>query len=183
MLLWSPQLKVAHVTTHKGLLDAIEGITPERVLSVIRMLYASLTRAGYSAPKIAVAAINPHAGENGLFGRGEEAEKIVPAMDQAKREGIEVFGPVPADTVFFRAARGEFDAVIAMYHDQGHIPVKVLGFEAGVNITIGLPFIRTSVDHGTAFDIAGTGKADETSLIEAIHQAVVLSGNASKTKQ
>lgn len=179
MMLWSPKLKVVHVTTHKGLLDAIGSITWERVLSVIQMSHTAMQSYGIQAPRIAVAAINPHAGEEGLFGHGEEEDKIHPALQEARNRGIVVDGPVPADTVFFRAVRGDFDVVVAMYHDQGHIPVKVLGFEAGVNITVGLPFIRTSVDHGTAFDIAGTGKADEKSLIEAMRQAAVMARHRS----
>jgi 4-hydroxy-L-threonine phosphate dehydrogenase PdxA len=131
-------------------------------------------RPGYAIPKICVCGINPHAGENGLFGYGEEEEKIVPAVRKAQEEGIKVTGPLPADTLFFRAVRGDFDIVVAMYHDQRHGPIKVLGLEADVNITVGLPIIRTSVDHGTAFDIAGKGIADELSLKEAIRQAVDL---------
>jgi 4-hydroxythreonine-4-phosphate dehydrogenase len=118
--------------------------------------------------------INPHAGENGLFGHGEEEEKVIPAVKECRAEGIDVYGPLPADTVFFRAVRGDFDLVVAMYHDQGHGPVKVLGLHAGVNITIGLPVVRTSVDHGTAFDIAGTGKADHASMVQALRQAIEL---------
>jgi 4-hydroxythreonine-4-phosphate dehydrogenase len=133
-----------------------------------------LAAAGAEAPRIAVCGINPHAGEDGLFGRGEEAEKIAPAVARARDEGIDVHGPLPADTLFFRARRGDFDLVVAMYHDQGHGPVKVLGLEAGVNVTVGLPFVRTSVDHGTAFDIAGTGKADERSMVQAMRDAVAL---------
>jgi 4-hydroxythreonine-4-phosphate dehydrogenase len=121
-----------------------------------------------------VCGINPHAGENGLFGRGEEAAKIVPAVERAIAEGIDARGPLPADTAFFRAGRGDFDLVVAMYHDQGHAPIKMLGLDVGVNITVGLPVVRTSVDHGTAFDIAGTGEADEASMLEAIRQAVTL---------
>ena len=135
-----------------------------------------LRQAGVPRRKIGVCGINPHAGENGLFGRGEEASKITPAIARCREQGIDVEGPLPADTLFFRAARGDFDMVVAMYHDQGHGPVKVLGIEAGVNITVGLPVIRTSVDHGTAFDIAGTGKADERSLLEALRQAAALAG-------
>jgi 4-hydroxythreonine-4-phosphate dehydrogenase len=116
-----------------------------------------------------------------LFGRGEEEEKITPGLDKARAEDIDVHGPLPADTVFFRASRGDFDLVVAMYHDQGHGPVKVLGLEAGVNITVGLPVIRTSVDHGTAFDIAGTGTADERSMVEALRQAAELAAPASET--
>ena len=126
---------------------------------------------GIPNPKIAVLAINPHAGENGLFGRGEEAEKITPAIKVLQADGIDARGPVPADTAFFLAGRGDYDLVVAMYHDQGHGPVKVLGLEAGVNITVGLPVIRTSVDHGTAFDIAGKGIADPGSMLEALRQA------------
>ncbi|MGI1692076.1 4-hydroxythreonine-4-phosphate dehydrogenase PdxA [Thermoanaerobacter uzonensis] len=174
MMLSAPRLKVIHVTTHVGLVDAVKMINPERVYTVIKLAYNTLKKAGYSNPRIAVCGINPHAGENGLFGYGEEEGKIVPAIQKAQTENIKVTGPLPADTVFFRAIRGEFDIVVAMYHDQGHIPIKVLGFETGVNITVGLPFIRTSVDHGTAFDIAGKGIADEKSMKEAIRQAVEL---------
>jgi 4-hydroxythreonine-4-phosphate dehydrogenase len=171
MMLSAPNLKVIHVTTHVGILDAVKMIEPERVYNVIRMAYETLQKAGYAVPRIAVCGINPHAGENGLFGYGEEEEKIIPAVERARKEGIEVVGPLPADTLFFRTTRGDFDIVVAMYHDQGHGPVKVLGLEAGVNITVGLPIIRTSVDHGTAFDIAGKGIADEQSLKEALRQA------------
>ncbi|MCP2033426.1 4-hydroxythreonine-4-phosphate dehydrogenase [Planomicrobium sp. HSC-17F08] len=174
MMLSAPNLKVIHVTTHVGIIDAIDMITPERVLHVIQLAHDTLTKAGIEKPKIAVCGINPHAGENGLFGYGEEEEKVIPAVEKAKAAGIDVQGPLPADTLFFRTVRGDFDIVVAMYHDQGHAPVKVLGLEAGVNITVGLPIIRTSVDHGTAFDIAGTGKADEKSLVEALRQAVEL---------
>lgn len=149
-------------------------IQPDRVYRVIRLAHDTLSRAGIAKPRIAVCGINPHAGENGLFGNGEEEEKVVPAVEKAKEEGIDVEGPLPADTLFFRAVRGDFDIVVAMYHDQGHGPVKVLGLDAGVNITVGLPIIRTSVDHGTAFDIAGTGQADEKSMVAAIQQAVEL---------
>lgn len=172
MMLSSPKLKVIHVTTHLGLVDAIDAIQPARVFTVIQLAHDALRAAGYAAPRIAVCALNPHAGENGLFGRGEEEERIIPAINQAKKQGIAVFGPLAADSVFYQAVQGEYDIVVAMYHDQGHIPVKVLGFETGVNITVGLPFIRTSVDHGTAFDIAGKGIASESSLLEALVQAV-----------
>lgn len=174
MMLTAPKMRVIHVTTHMGLLDAIERIDAPLVYRTIRRGHHTLTSAGVEYPTIAVCGINPHAGENGLFGRGEEEAKIVPAVEQARDEGIDVLGPLPADTVFFRAGRGDFDLVVAMYHDQGHGPVKVLGLDIGVNITVGLPVIRTSVDHGTAFDIAGTGKADERSLIEALRQAAAL---------
>src|SRR5699024_1078804 len=174
MMLSAPKLKVIHVTTHVGLLEAVRMIQPDRVYRVIRLAHDALSRAGIAKPRIAVCGINPHAGENGLFGNGEEEEKVVPAVEKAKEEGIDVEGPLPADTLFFRAVRGDFDIVVAMYHDQGHGPVKVLGLDAGVNITVGLPIIRTSVDHGTAFDIAGTGQADEKSMVAAIQQAVEL---------
>jgi 4-hydroxythreonine-4-phosphate dehydrogenase len=174
MMLSTPKMRVIHVTTHIGLLDAIERIEPGLVERTIRRGHDALLKAGVASPHVGVCGINPHAGEHGLFGRGEEELKIQPAIDSARRSGIDVEGPLPADTLFFRAGRGDFDLVVAMYHDQGHGPVKVLGLEAGVNITIGLPFVRTSVDHGTAFDIAGTGKADERSLIEALRQAVQL---------
>ncbi len=174
MMLATPKMRVIHVTTHIGLLDAIEKIEPALVERTIRRGHDALVRSGMARPRIAVCAINPHAGEGGLFGRGEEETKIIPGIKAARARGIEVEGPLPADTLFFRAGRGDFDLVVAMYHDQGHGPVKVLGLEAGVNITIGLPFVRTSVDHGTAFDIAGTGKADERSLVQAMRDAVAL---------
>jgi 4-hydroxythreonine-4-phosphate dehydrogenase len=174
MMLSTPKLKVIHVTTHIGLIDAIARIEPGLVERTIARGQETLVRAGIARPRIGVCAINPHAGENGLFGRGEEAEKIEPAVRACQARGWDVQGPLPADTLFFRAARGDFDLVVAMYHDQGHGPVKVLGIEEGVNITVGLPVIRTSVDHGTAFDIAGTGRADERSLLAALRQAAEL---------
>lgn len=174
MMLSAPKLRVIHVTTHVGLIKAVELINPTRVYNVIKLADQTLKKAGITSPKIAVCGINPHAGENGLFGNGEEEEKIIPAVQKAVSEGIEVVGPLPADTLFFRATRGDFDIIVAMYHDQGHGPIKVLGLESGVNITVGLPIIRTSVDHGTAFDIAGKGIASEESLVEAIRQAIEL---------
>jgi 4-hydroxythreonine-4-phosphate dehydrogenase len=178
MMLVSSKLRVIHVTTHIGLLDAIEKIEPGLVERVIARGHDVLIRAGIANPKIGVCAINPHAGENGLFGRGEEASKIAPAIAACQGRGWDVRGPLPADTLFFLAGRGDYDMVVAMYHDQGHGPIKVLGLEAGVNITVGLPVIRTSVDHGTAFDIAGKGIADERSLVEALHQAADLAPEA-----
>jgi 4-hydroxythreonine-4-phosphate dehydrogenase len=175
MMLSTPKLRVVHVTTHIGLLDAIAKIEPGLVERTISRGYGALKRAGIADPRIGVCAINPHAGENGLFGHGEEAAKITPAVEACRQKGWSVEGPLAADTLFFLAQRGDFDMVVAMYHDQGHGPVKVLGLEAGVNITLGLPVVRTSVDHGTAFDIAGTGKADERSMMEALKQAVELS--------
>lgn len=171
MMLVAPKLRVIHVTTHIGLLDAIRRIEPGLVQRTIERAHETLLRAGISSPRIGVCGINPHAGENGLFGYGEEEEKIVPAVEALRERGWDVEGPLPADTLFFRAGRGDFDVVVAMYHDQGHGPVKVMGLEAGVNVTVGLPVIRTSVDHGTAFDIAGKGIADERSMLEALKQA------------
>jgi 4-hydroxythreonine-4-phosphate dehydrogenase len=178
MMLMAPGLRVIHVTTHIGLLHAIERIEPGLVERTIRRGHEAVQRAGIAKPRIAVCGINPHAGENGLFGSGEEAGKILPAILRCRADGILVEGPLPADTLFFLARRGDYDLVVAMYHDQGHGPVKVLGLEAGVNITVGLPFVRTSVDHGTAFDIAGKGIADEQSLLEAIAQALQMTGVA-----
>jgi 4-hydroxythreonine-4-phosphate dehydrogenase len=175
MMLVADKLRVIHVTTHIGLLDAIKKIEPGLVERTIARGHDTLVRAGMEAPRIGVCAINPHAGENGLFGHGEEAEKILPAVKSQQALGRLVEGPLPADTLFFRAGRGDFDLVVAMYHDQGHGPVKVMGLEAGVNITVGLPLIRTSVDHGTAFDIAGKGIADEGSMLEALRAAIELS--------
>ncbi len=174
MMLVAPKLRVIHVTTHMGLLDAIERIDAPLVERVIGRAHQMLSRAGIQDPRIGVCGINPHAGENGLFGRGEEATKIEPAVRNARARGWSVRGPLPADTLFFLAARGDYDIVVAMYHDPGHGPIKVLGLEAGVNITVGLPMVRTSVDHGTAFDIAGQGVADERSLVEALRQAAEL---------
>lgn len=171
MMLSTPKIRVIHVTTHIGLVDAIRKINPDLVERTIRRGHEALVRAGIPNPKIGVCAINPHAGENGLFGQGEEAEKIEPGVKAAQAAGINAVGPLPADTLFFLAGRGDYDLVVAMYHDQGHGPVKVLGIEAGVNITVGLPVIRTSVDHGTAFDIAGKAIADSRSMVEALHQA------------
>jgi 4-hydroxythreonine-4-phosphate dehydrogenase len=177
MMLSSPTLKVIHVTTHIGLLDAVAKIEPGLVERTIRRGYDALVRSGTANPKIGVCGINPHAGENGLFGYGEEDLKIVPAVELLRAEGIDVHGPLPADTAFFLAGRGDYDLIVAMYHDQGHGPVKVLGLEAGVNITVGLPVIRTSVDHGTAFDIAGKGIAEPGSMIEALRQAAELAAS------
>lgn len=174
MMLTAPNLRVIHVTTHIGLIDAIERIEPGLVERTIARGYGVLERSGVARRRIGVCGINPHAGENGLFGRGEEEEKIVPAIAACRAKGWDVEGPLPADTLFFRAGRGDFDMVVAMYHDQGHAPIKLLGIEAGVNITVGLPVIRTSVDHGTAFDRAGLGTADERSLLEALRQAANL---------
>ncbi|THG89463.1 4-hydroxythreonine-4-phosphate dehydrogenase [Alkalihalobacillus alcalophilus ATCC 27647 = CGMCC 1.3604] len=176
MMLTTPNLKVIHLTTHMGLIEAIESINPERTYKVVKLAHDTLSKAGFDNPRIAVCGINPHAGENGLFGNGEEEEKLEPGIKKAQNEGMNVIGPLPADTLFFRAGRGDFDMVVACYHDQGHAPIKVMGIEDGVNITVGLKggIIRTSVDHGTAFDIAGKNIAAETSMIAAIESAYEL---------
>ncbi|WP_205704887.1 4-hydroxythreonine-4-phosphate dehydrogenase PdxA [Kineococcus indalonis] len=174
MMLTTPRIKVIHVTTHVGLIDAVARIEPGLVERTIRRGHEALVRSGTPAPRIGVCAINPHAGEDGLFGYGEEAEKIAPGIEAARAAGVDAVGPLPADTAFFLGGRGDYDLVVAMYHDQGHGPVKVLGIEAGVNITVGLPVIRTSVDHGTAFDIAGTGRVEVGSMVEALRQATEL---------
>jgi 4-hydroxythreonine-4-phosphate dehydrogenase len=170
MMLVTDELKVIHVSTHVSLREAIERVKPERELAVMRLAHDALRKLGVENPKVAVAGLNPHAGENGLFGT-EDLEHIAPAVEGAREEGIEATGPWPPDTVLMRARRGEFDVVVVQYHDQGHIPVKLMGFDTGVNVTVGLPFFRTSVDHGTAFDIAGTGKADPASMQAAIDLA------------
>ncbi|MER6093168.1 4-hydroxythreonine-4-phosphate dehydrogenase PdxA [Streptomyces bluensis] len=175
MMLSTPKVKVIHVTTHIGLIDAVNRIEPGLVERTVRRGHEAMVRAGVPQPRIGVCGINPHAGENGLFGYGEEEEKIVPALEVLRADGIDARGPLPADTAFFLASRGDYDLIVAMYHDQGHGPVKVLGIEAGVNLTVGLPVIRTSVDHGTAFDIAGTGRADARSMVEALRQAAEMS--------
>jgi 4-hydroxythreonine-4-phosphate dehydrogenase len=171
MLLTAPKLRVVHVSTHVSLSEAVKRVTSQRVEEVIDLAYRSCQALGIAAPRIAVAGLNPHAGEGGLFG-DEEAQEVVPAVQRARQRGLNVSDPLPGDTVFLRAVKGEFDIVVAMYHDQGHIPMKLLAFDNGVNVSIGLPIIRTSVDHGTAFDIAGTGKARPDSLLAAIDVAV-----------
>ena len=174
MMLVSGQLRITHVTTHVSLHEAIEMVRPERILTVIRLTDEAVRQMSVNKPRIAVAGLNPHAGESGLFG-DEEAKYIKPAIEAACRQGMNVAGPFPPDSVFFRASEGQFDAVIAMYHDQGHIAIKMLGITQGVNVTLGLPIIRTSVDHGTVFGKAGKGTADPTSLIEAIKLATAMS--------
>ncbi len=172
MMLVAGSLRVIHVTTHMSLLDVCRGLNQDRVKTVIRIAHDVVQRLGVASPRIAVAGLNPHASEQGLFG-DEEARVIIPAVEDMKAAGLNVTGPWPPDTVFLRAYRGEFDIVVAMYHDQGHIPVKMLGFESGVNITAGLPIIRTSVDHGTAFDIAWKGIANPRNMREAIDLAAL----------
>ena len=175
MMLANDELKTVLVSIHLSLREAIEAVTFEQVLQTLQMTHQSVRSASGGPPRIAVAGLNPHAGEGGLFGR-EEIDIIAPAIAQARAEGIDVSGPFAPDTVFMRARAGagkagEFDVVVAMYHDQGLIPVKYLGVEQGVNVTLGLPLVRTSPDHGTAFDIAGKGIADASSLLAAIRMA------------
>jgi len=170
MMLANEELRTVLVTIHCSLRDAIERITRTNVLETLRITGAALKRIGFDAPRIAVAGLNPHAGEGGLFG-DEEIRHIAPAIADARAEGWDATGPYAPDTVFMRARRGEFDVVVAMTHDHGLIPVKYLGVEEGVNVTLGLPFVRTSPDHGTAFDIAGRGVADPASLGAALAMA------------
>jgi len=172
-MLATPGLRVVHVTRHVPLREVPVHITRKRVLETIRLTDVGLRGMGIPHPRLAVAALNPHGGDEGLLGQ-EEIEAIGPAVEAAQAEGIEAHGPIPADSVFFRAIRGEFDVVVAMYHDQGHIPVKTHGFERSVTVTLGLPIVRTSVDHGTAFDIAWQGVASEESLVEAVRLAARL---------
>lgn len=179
MLLAHGKLRVVHVSTHVSLREACERVKQARVLEVIRLARDACQSIGIAAPRVAVAGLNPHAGEGGLFGR-EEIEEILPAIRQAQAEGIDAIGPIPPDSVFSRALGGGYDIVVAMYHDQGHIPIKTAGFRfdgesadiGGVNITYGLPIIRVSVDHGTAFDIAWQNRADPKSLVESIDYAI-----------
>ena len=169
MMLASKDFRVTHVSTHCSLRQAVERCTTPRILDVIRITHAALRQMGLDDPLIGVAGLNPHCGENGLFG-SEETEQIQPAIDLARGEGLRIYpAPLPPDTVFVRMAqKREFDAVVAQYHDQGHIAAKLVDFWGGVNITLGLPIVRTSVDHGTAFDIAGTGQANPASLLNAL---------------
>lgn len=184
MMLAHENLRVVHVSTHVSLREACDRVKKDRVLEVIRIANQACRNLGIENPKIGVAGLNPHSGENGLFGR-EEIDEIIPAIEAAKEEGMVVDGPVPPDTIFSKARGGWYDIVVAMYHDQGHIPLKVVGFVynqkeakwdavAGVNITLGLPIVRASVDHGTAFDQAGQGVANELSLENAIEYGVLL---------
>lgn len=182
MLLASKQLRVIHVSTHVSLREACDRVKKERVLKVIKLAQEGMRQLGYSDPKIAVAGLNPHCSENGLFGTEEEKE-ILPAIQEARALGIDVYGPESPDTVFVKCQAGQYDIVVAMYHDQGHIPLKLSGFQynliedkyesvSGINCTIGLPIVRTSVDHGTAFGKAGEGRANEESMLDAIFAGV-----------
>ncbi len=182
MLLASKNIHVIHVSTHCSLREACDRVKKDRVLSVIRLAQSGMQELGYQNPKIAVAGLNPHCSENGLFGT-EEAKEILPAIEKARDEGIDVYGPESPDTVFVKCQAGQYDIVVAMYHDQGHIPLKLSGFQydlredkyssvSGINCTIGLPIVRTSVDHGTAFGKAGEGRANEESMLDAIFAGV-----------
>ena len=172
-MLISGGLRVVHLTTHRSLRRACDAVTKESVLSMVALTDESFRAWGFAQPRIGVAALNPHASDGGLIGDEEERE-IAPAVASARERGIEATGPVPADIVFHQAIEGRYDAVLAMYHDQGHIPVKVHGFEQSVSVNLGLPFVRTSVDHGTAFDIAGKGVASAVSMVESIVLAAAL---------
>ena len=172
-MLMSGRLRVVHLTTHRSLRRACEYVTKDRILARLELTHDSFIRWGISSPRIGVAALNPHGSDGGLLGN-EEAEEIAPAIQEARQKGIDARGPVPADIVFYQAIEGAYDVALAMYHDQGHIPVKVYGFECSITANLGLPFVRTSVDHGTAFDIAGKGIAQHQSLLEAVKMAVAL---------
>lgn len=183
MMMAGNRLKVTLVTIHQPLRDVAAALSIEGILRMIRITHRALTvDFGIDQPRLAVAGLNPHAGENGIFG-DEEARLIAPAVACGKQEGLDVAGPFPADTVYFKAASGMFDAVVCMYHDQGLIPFKLLHFEDGVNVTLGLPIVRTSVDHGTAYDIAGKGLAISTSLAEAVKLAATISTNRAAWQQ
>lgn len=167
MMLWSEKMSVVHVSTHCSLRQACDRAKKPRILECIHLAQQAMQQLGVETPRIAVAGLNPHSGENGLFGT-EDLEEIAPAVAAAQAEGLHVDGPVPPDTVFLKAYKGVYDIVVAMYHDQGHIPMKMMAFDSGVNVTLGLPIIRTSVDHGTAFDIAGKGIANVESMLYAV---------------
>jgi 4-hydroxythreonine-4-phosphate dehydrogenase len=181
MMFYAESLRVVLATVHIPLRDVPAALTQTRLEETIELAAAELPRFGIAHPRLAVAGLNPHAGEHGLLG-SEEDDVISPAIGSARARGVNVSGPYPADTIFGRAIRGEFDAVIACYHDQGLIPIKLVAFGRAVNVTLGLPIIRTSVDHGTAFDIAGRGIADPSSLIEAIKLAARLAGAGAETR-
>ncbi len=176
MMLVAGNLRVCHVSTHVSLREAIDRVRPERIGAVLRLAHAGIRELGIAAPRLAVAGLNPHAGEGGIFG-DEEQKYIAPAIAQARAEGLDVRGPYAGDTVFFRALQGEFDGVVAMYHDQGHVAAKMLGIWQGVNVTLGLPIIRTSVEHGTDFANAGTGRGDPRSLVQALKLAASMAAH------
>lgn len=172
-MLMTPGLRVVHLSTHKSLIEAARYVTRDNVLGKLRLTAQTLARWGLAEPRIGVAALNPHGGEGGLLGR-EEIDELLPAIEAARADGLDVSGPWPADSVFNRAIDGEFDVVLALYHDQGHIAIKVHDFHGSTTATLGIPFVRTSVDHGTAFDIAGQGRADPRSLQAAVAAAEAL---------
>ena len=172
-MLMAKNLRVVHLSTHRSLRLACELVKKDRILDYLRLTHESFVRYGFEKPKIGTAALNPHGSDGGLLG-DEEGSEIAPAVEDARREGIEAIGPVPADIIFHQAIQGQYDAVLCMYHDQGHIPVKVYGFEESITANLGLPFVRTSVDHGTAFDIAGRVIASHESMLESIRLAVAL---------
>ena len=172
-MLMSKNLRVVHLTTHRSLRVACDYVKKDRILDFLQLTHDSFVRWGFPNPRIAAAGLNPHNSDGGLLGN-EEADEIAPAVQAARERGIDVVGPIPADSVFHQAIAGRYDAVLAMFHDQGHIPVKVYGFEESVTANLGLPFVRTSVDHGTAFDIAGQGIAQHVSMLESIRLAVEL---------
>jgi 4-phospho-D-threonate 3-dehydrogenase / 4-phospho-D-erythronate 3-dehydrogenase len=176
MMFYSRQLRVVLATVHVALADVSKMLTRDYLVDLIRLTARELPRFGFAAPRLALAGLNPHAGEHGVIGTEDDRE-LRPAVEACRAEGIRVQGPLPADTLFVRAMRGEFDAVVACYHDQGLVPIKMVAFGQAVNVTLGLPIIRTSVDHGTAFDIAGRGVADPGSLIEAVLLAARLVGS------
>ena len=176
-MLVSGQLRCMHLSTHKPLREACDYVTRESVLRAIRLTDSHFRRWGFDSPRIAAAGLNPHASDNGLIG-SEEHDEIAPAVADAVAEGIDVTGPVPADSVFHQAIGGRYDVVVVMYHDQGHIAIKVHGFEQSISVNLGIPWIRTSVDHGTAFDIAGKWLAQETSMVEALNVAIDLASGS-----
>jgi 4-phospho-D-threonate 3-dehydrogenase / 4-phospho-D-erythronate 3-dehydrogenase len=179
MLLTGGPIRVIHVSTHVSLRKACDRVKKDRVYKVIKLAYSAMKDLGIESPRIGVLGLNPHSGENGLFG-DEEINEIIPAINNAKSEGLNVTGPIPPDTAFLHCRDGKYDVMVAMYHDQGHIPLKIVDFMGGVNVTVGLPIIRTSVDHGTVFGKAGKGTADETSMIKAIEMAIQFAKNRSK---
>ena len=172
-MLLAKNLRVVHLSTHRSLRIACDYVKKDRILEFLQLTHDNFVSWGFKSPRIGAAALNPHGSDGGLLGN-EEAEEIAPAVEEARQRGIDVTGPVPADIIFHQAIQGRYDAVLCMFHDQGHIPVKVYGFEESITANLGLPFVRTSVDHGTAFDIAGKGIASEVSMLESIKLAVGL---------
>ena len=172
-MLMAKNLRVVHLSTHRSLRLACDLVKKDRILDYLRLTHESFVKFGFKEPKIGTAALNPHGSDGGLMG-DEEANEIAPAVEAAREEGINAIGPVPADSIFHQAVQNQYDVVLCMYHDQGHIPVKVYGFEESITANLGLPFVRTSVDHGTAFDIAGKGVASHESMLESIRLAVAL---------